>query len=142
MRTARVTVVVLCVCMYVCMYVCPLISATSHIGITKEIYQQVHGNTAIILNLTDFPKNALFKSYGVNMPTLSSSGILGLFPHEISFYATFFTAQTMCLWKTTCDSLAQSRKTTQIYGSRILITILYITCARVGSHTVQVLLLP
>ena len=40
---ARVTVVVLCVCVYVC----PLISAASHIGITKERYQQVHSNTVI-----------------------------------------------------------------------------------------------
>ena len=59
--------VCMCVCMYVCMYVCvcPLISAASHIGITKERYQQVHSNTAIVLNVADFPKNALFKSYGV-----------------------------------------------------------------------------
>ena len=129
----------MCVCM------CVHSSAASHIGITKDIYiyQQVHGNTAIILNFTDFPKNALFKSYGVNMPALSSSCILGLPPPPRNKLLCYiFTAQTMCLWKTTCDSLAQSRKTTQIYGSRILMTVLYITCARVGSHAVQVLLLP
>ena len=71
MRTARVTVVVLCVyvcmcvCVYVCMYVCPLISAASHIGITKQRYQRMHRNTGIVLNFADFPKNASFKSYGV-----------------------------------------------------------------------------
>ena len=32
-----------------------------------------------------------------------------------------FTAQTTGLWKTACDSLAQTRETAQIYGSRILI---------------------
>ena len=31
------------------------------------------------------------------------------------------TAQTMGQWKTACDSLAQTRETAQIYGSRILI---------------------
>ena len=51
------------VCMYVC--VCPLISSTSHIGITKERYQRIHRNTGIVLNFSDFPKNASFKSYGV-----------------------------------------------------------------------------
>ena len=56
---AKVIVVVLCVCMY------PLISAASHIGITKERYQRVHSNAGIVLNFTDFPKNASFKSYGV-----------------------------------------------------------------------------
>ena len=53
------------VCMYVRMYVCPLISYASHIGITKERYQQIHRNTGIVLNFADFPKNALLKSYGV-----------------------------------------------------------------------------
>ena len=64
---AIITVVVLCVCMYVCMYmyVCPLIPATSHIGITKERYQQILRNTGIVLNFADFPKNASFKSYDV-----------------------------------------------------------------------------
>ena len=50
------------VCVYVC--VLPLITAASHIGITKQRYQRVH-NTAIVLNFVDFPKNASFKSYGV-----------------------------------------------------------------------------
>ena len=53
------------VCVYVCVYVCPLIPATSHIGITKERYQQILRNTGIVLNFTDFPKNASFKSYGI-----------------------------------------------------------------------------
>ena len=53
------------VCMYVCVCVCPLISASSHIGITQQRYQRVHSNTRIVLNFADFPKNASFKSYGV-----------------------------------------------------------------------------
>ena len=59
-----VTVVVVCVC--VCMCVCVTThTAASHIGITKQRYQRVHSNTAIVLNFADFPKNASFKSYGV-----------------------------------------------------------------------------
>ena len=54
------------VCMYVCVcgctYACPLISAASHIGITKEGYQRVHSNTGIVLIFADFPKITLFKS--------------------------------------------------------------------------------
>ena len=38
----------------VCVYVCPLISAASHIGITKERYQRIHRNTR--LNLPIFIK--------------------------------------------------------------------------------------
>ena len=58
----------MCVCMYVCVYVCVTThkyTAASHIGITKQRYQRVHSNTAIVLNFADFPKNASFKSYGV-----------------------------------------------------------------------------
>ena len=29
------------------------------------LYQWVHSNTRIVLNFADFPKNALFKSYGI-----------------------------------------------------------------------------
>ena len=47
------------------MCVCPLIPAVSHIGITKERYQQILRNTGIVLKFADFPKNASFKSYGV-----------------------------------------------------------------------------
>ena len=43
-------------CMCVCVHVCPLISTASHIGITKERYQQVHSNTGIVLNFADFLK--------------------------------------------------------------------------------------
>ena len=53
------------VCMCVCVYVCPLITAASHIGITKERYQRILRNTGIVLNFADIPKNALFKSYGI-----------------------------------------------------------------------------
>ena len=47
------------------MCVCPLITAASHVGITKEIYQRIHSNTGIVLNVANFSKNATFKSYGV-----------------------------------------------------------------------------
>ena len=66
MRTARVIVVVVCVCMYVCVYVCV---TTHNCRLThwnhKTEYQRVHSNTAIVLNFADVPKNASFKSYGV-----------------------------------------------------------------------------
>ena len=133
---ARVTVVVLCVCMCVCVYVCmcvcvcvcPLIPAASHIGITKERYQWILRNTGIVFNFADFPKNACFiQKLWRNMPTSSSSGILVLFSPRnkllcwFEAYSYVFTAQTIGLWKTACDSLAQTRETAQIYGSRILI---------------------
>ena len=104
------------------MYVCPLIPAASHIGITKERYQPILRSTGIVLNFADFPKYASFKSYGVIiMPTSSSSGVLALFPPRnkllcwFEAYSYVFTAQTRGLWKTACDSLAQTRETVQIY---------------------------
>ena len=62
------------------------------------------------------------------MPTSSSSGVLALFHSRnkllcrFEAYSYVFTAQTTGLWKTACDSLAQTRETAQIiiYGSRIL----------------------
>ena len=84
------TVVVLCVCMYVCMYVCicvcPLIPAASHIGITKERYQRILRNTGIVLNFSDFSKNASFKSYGVICLPRVAPASYRFFQHEISFY--------------------------------------------------------
>ena len=117
--------VCVCVCVYVC--VCPLITAASHIGITKQGYQRIHRNTGIVLNFADFPKNASFQSYGVICLPRAAPASYSLFPHKISFYASVkpisyvFTAQTMGLWKTACDPLAQTRETAWIYGSRILI---------------------
>ena len=64
-------------CVYVC--VCPLIPAASHIGITKERYQRVQSNTAIILNFADFPKKCFNQKLWHNMSTSSSSIILALF---------------------------------------------------------------
>ena len=72
--------------MCVCVCVWPLITAASHIGITKQRYQRVHSNTAIVFNFADFPKNASFKSYGVIcLPRAASASF---FPDEISFYAS------------------------------------------------------
>ena len=54
-----------CVYVHVCVYVCPLISAASHIGITKQRYQRIHRNTEIILNFLKIvfvtcPMNTVF----------------------------------------------------------------------------------
>ena len=56
----------------------------------------------------------------------AKGGSLGIFfqrggssaPKEPLLYPPL---QTTGLWKTACDSLAQTRETAQIYGSRILI---------------------
>ena len=134
MRAARVTVVVLCVCVCMCVYVCMCVCVCvhsylpPHTGITKERYQRVHSDTGIILNFADFPKNASFKGYGVICLPRATPASYCFFPHEISFYASVKPIATlslhrplMGLWKTACDSLAQTRETAQIYGSRILI---------------------
>ena len=115
------------VCMYVCMCVCPLIPAASHIGITKERYQRILRNTGIFLNFADFPKKYFVQKLWRNMPTSSSSGVLALLSPRnkllcwFEAYSYVFTAQTTGLWKTACDSLAQTCETAQIHGSRILI---------------------
>ena len=115
------------VCMYVCVYVCPLIPAASHIGIAKERYQRILRNTGIVLNFADFPKNASFKSYGVICLPRAAPGVLALFPPRnkllcwFEAYSYVFTAQTTGLWKTACDSLAETRETAQIYVSGVLI---------------------
>ena len=88
-RAARVTVVVLCVC--------PLVSAASHIGITKQRYQRIHRNTGIVLNFAYFPKNASFKSYGVICLPRAAPASWSFFPHEISFYASVKPIATFSL---------------------------------------------
>ena len=111
------------VCMCVCVhsYLLPH-TLESH----NKRYQWVHSNTAIVLNFANFPKNASFKSYGVICLPRAPPASYSFSPQEICFYASFeaysyvFTAQTTGLWKTACDSLAQTRETAQIYGSRIL----------------------
>ena len=101
------------VCMYVCVYVCPLMPAASHIGITKESYQRILRNTGIVKILQIFLK-MLRSKLRRNMPTSSSSGVLALFPPRnkllcwFEAYSYVFTAQTTGLWKTACDSLAQT----------------------------------
>ena len=88
---ARVTVVVLCVCMYVSTH----IYRFTHWNHKREI-PTVHSNTGIVLNFADFPKNnASFKSYGIII--MSSSDILALFPHGISFYASLKPIATFSL---------------------------------------------
>ena len=80
------------------MYVCvSLISAASHIGITKQRYQRIHSNTAIVLNFADFPKNASFKSYGVICLPRAAPASYSFPPHEISFYASVKPIATFSL---------------------------------------------
>ena len=73
-------------------------------------------NTGINFNFVDFAKNASFKSYGVICLLRAALASHCVFFHEISFYASFeacsyiFTAHTTGLWKTACDSLAQTHK--------------------------------
>ena len=79
------------------------------------------------LNGADFSKNAPFMSnLAICVPRHSIVGVIcspraapasyRWFFHDISFYASFeaykyvFTAQTTGLWKTACDSLAQTRE--------------------------------
>ena len=91
----RVIAVVVCVCVCVCVYVCVCVCVTTHNcrlthwnHKTKIRYQRVHSNTAIVLNVADFPKNASFKSYGVICLPRAAPASLSFFPHEISFYAS------------------------------------------------------
>ena len=80
--------------------------AASHIGITGNDLKNI------------FFINRFRSKVMGNLLTSSNSGVLALFIffHEISFYASFeaysyvFTLQTTGLWKTACDSLAQTRE--------------------------------
>ena len=81
----------------VCMCVCPLITAASHIGITKQRYQRVHSNTANVLNFADFPKNGSFKNNGVICLPRAAPASYRFFPHEISFYASVKPIATFSL---------------------------------------------
>ena len=114
-------------CVYIIMCVCPLIPAASHFWITKERYQRILRNTGIVLNFADFPKNASFKNYGVIcLPREQLQRPSAFSPRNkllcwFEAYSYIFIAQTTGLWKTACDSLAHTRETAQIYGSRILI---------------------
>ena len=61
---ARVTVVVLCVCVYVCMCVHSYLPPHT----LESQKRDTNGFCAMqgsFLNFADFPKNALFKGYGV-----------------------------------------------------------------------------
>ena len=112
------------VCMYVCVYVCVSTHTCrlTHWNHKREIPTD---SAQYRDRFADFPKNASLKSYGLY--TSSSSGVLALFSPRNKLlcwfepYSYVFTAQTTGLWKTACDSLAQTRETVQIYGSRILI---------------------
>ena len=112
----------MCVCVYVC--VCPLIPAASHIGITKEryMYQRILRNTGSFKIFADFPKNALFKSYGVICLPRAAPVSSAFSPRNkllcwFETYSYVFTAQTTGA----VENSAQTHETAQIYGSRILI---------------------
>ena len=85
------------VCVCVCVCVCPLITAASHIRITKQRYQRVHSNTAIVFNFADSPKNSSFKSYAIICLPRAAPASYSFFPHEISFYASVNPIATFSL---------------------------------------------
>ena len=107
--------------MHVCVYVCPLIPAASHIGITKERYQRILRNTGIVLNFADFPKMLRSKVMAYYTYHEQLRRPSAFFPPRnkllcwFEAYSYVFTAQTTALWKTACDSLAQTCETAQIY---------------------------
>ena len=123
---ARVTVVVLCVCVYVCMCVCMCVCVSTHTCCLTH-WNRKREIPTDSAQYRDRFKFCLVQKLWRNMPTSSSSGILALFSPRnkllcwFEAYSYVFTAQTTGLWKTACDSLAQTRETAQIYGSRILI---------------------
>ena len=117
-------------CVYVCVYVCVSTHTCrlTHWNHKREIPTDSAQYRDRFKNVAHFPKNASFKSYSVIiLYTSSSSGVLEVFPPRnkllcwFEAYSYVLTAQTRGLWKTACDSLAQTRETAQIYGSRILI---------------------
>ena len=120
--SARVTVFVLCVCMYVCMCVHSYLPPHT----LESQKRDTNGFCAIQGSFLILPIFLVQKVWR-NMPTSSSSGVLALFSPQnkllcwFEAYSYVFTAQTTGLWKTACDSLAQTREMAQIYGSRILI---------------------
>ena len=77
--------------------VCPLITAASHIRITKQGYQRINRNTGMFFNFADFPKNASFKSYGVICLPRAAPVSYSFFHHEISFYASVKPIATFSL---------------------------------------------
>ena len=112
------------VCMYVCVstHTCRL----THWNHKREIPTD-SAQYRDRFKFCRFSSKCLVQKLWRNMPTSSSSGVLALFPPRnkllcwFEAYSYVFTAQTTGLWKTACDSLAQTRETAQIYGSRILI---------------------
>ena len=110
------------VCMYVCVYVCV---STHTCRLTHWNHKREIPTDCV--QYRDRFKFCFVQKLWRNMPTLSISGVLALFPPRnkllcwFEAYSYIFTAQTTGLWKTACDSLAQTRETAQIYGSRILI---------------------
>ena len=124
-----ITVVVLCVCIdiipkvCVCMCVCHSYLPPHTLESQKR---DTNGFCAIQGSFKILPIFLKMLRSKV-MPTSSSSGVLALFSPRnkllcwFEAYSYVFNAQTTGLWKTACDSLAQTRETAQIYGSRILI---------------------
>ena len=108
------SVVVPCVCVYVCM--CVHSNLPPHTLESQK--RDTNGFIAIREQFLkgDLKKHVLFKSYGIICLPRAAPASYRCFIHEISFYASFeaysyvFTAQTTGLWKTACDSLAQTRE--------------------------------
>ena len=116
------------VCMHVCVNVCVSTHTCRLTHWNRKI--EIPTDSAQYRDRFKFcrcSEKCFFQKLWRNMPTSSSSDVLALFPPRnkllcwFEAYSYIFTAQTTDLWKTACDSLAQTRETAQIYGSRILI---------------------
>ena len=138
----------MCVCVYVCVYVCMCvcmcisvcmcICVCMCVCVSTHTCRLTHWNRKREIPMDSaqywdrfkfcrFSLKCFVQKLWRNMPTSSSSGVLALFSPRnkllcwFEAYSYVFTAQTTGLWKTACDSLAQTRETAQIYGSRKLI---------------------
>ena len=134
----------MCVCVYVCMYVyiciyvymCMYVCMCVHSYLPPHTLESQKRDREIPMDSAQYWDRFKFCRFSLkcfvqklwrNMPTSSSSGVLALFSPRnkllcwFEAYSYVFTAQTTGLWKTACDSLAQTRETAQIYGSRKLI---------------------
>ena len=115
-----------CVYMYVCVCVTTHNCRLTHWNHKTEIptCSQQYSDR---FKFRRFPYKCFVQKLWRNMLTSSSSGVLELFFRRNKLlcwreaYSYVLTAQTTGPWKTACDSLAQTRETAQIYGSRILI---------------------
>ena len=84
--------VCMCVCMYVCMYVCVCVCVSTHTCCLTHCNHKIEIPTDSAqyrdrLKFLPIFLKCFVQKLWRNMPTSSSSGVLALFSHEISFYA-------------------------------------------------------